>query len=198
MCCLSGRFKLILAVALVALFGVACGPAEGPAPAQEDIGAEPLTVAEATPTETAAPEATPTETATPAPEVPAAPPSATPMTELPTEIIEPVSPISPATTVETDMENSTTRSIEPLPGSDAAVAAAIADLVQQKSLPADAITVTSIEAREWSDASLGCPQEGFMYAQVITPGYLIILEAQGQTYEYHTDEEGRSVILCEQ
>ena len=197
MSCLIGKFNLILMVALVALVGAACGPAEGPAPAQEDIAADSIAVPEATPTETVAPEAIPTETATSSPEVQPAPPSATPMTELPTEIIEPVSPISPATTVETAMENSTSRSIAPIPGSDAAVAAAIADLVKQKNLPADGISVTTVEAMDWPDTSLGCPQEGFMYAQVITPGYLIILEAQGQTYEYHTDEQGQSVILCE-
>ena len=196
MSCLIGKFNLILMVALVALVGVACGPAEGPAPAKEDIAADSIAVPEATPTEMVASEAMPTETATSSPEVQPAPP-ATPTTELPTEIIEPVSPISPATTVETAMENSTSRSIAPVPGSDAAVAAAIADLVKQKNLQADEITVKTVETMEWPDTGLGCPQEGFMYAQVITPGYLITLEAQGQTYEYHTDEQGQSVILCE-
>jgi hypothetical protein len=52
-----------------------------------------------------------------------------------------------------------------------------------------------MEEQQWSDTSLGCPQEGFMYAQVITPGYLIVLEAQGQTYEYHTDTQA-NVVLC--
>ena len=151
MSCLVGKFNLILMVALVALVGVACGPTEGPAPAKEDIAADSIAVPEATPTETVAPEAIPPETATSSPEVQPAPPSATPMTELPTEIIEPVSPISPATTVETAMENSTSRSIAPIPGSDAAVAAAIADLVKQKNLPADGISVTTVEAMDWPD-----------------------------------------------
>jgi hypothetical protein len=35
-----------------------------------------------------------------------------------------------------------------------------------------------------------------MYAQVITPGYRVVLEAGGQRYEYHTDT-GRFVVLCE-
>jgi hypothetical protein len=35
-----------------------------------------------------------------------------------------------------------------------------------------------------------------MYAQVITPGYLIVLEAMGQTYDYRTDENS-SVVLCQ-
>jgi hypothetical protein len=33
------------------------------------------------------------------------------------------------------------------------------------------------------------------YAQVITPGYLIVLQAAGRTLEYHTDS-GRRVELC--
>jgi hypothetical protein len=32
------------------------------------------------------------------------------------------------------------------------------------------------------------------YAQVITPGYLIVLEAKGQTYEYHSG--GEQLLLC--
>jgi hypothetical protein len=96
------------------------------------------------------------------------------------------------------MNDSTSRSLAPAPGSEEAVAAAVADLAQKQGIPVDAITVQSVEPMEWGDTSLGCPQEGFMYAQVITPGYLIILEAQGQTYEYHTDAQGQSVVLCEQ
>jgi hypothetical protein len=87
--------------------------------------------------------------------------------------------------------------VPPIPGSEAALAAAVADLTKQTGLPADQITLVSIEGRDWSDASLGCPQEGMMYAQVITPGYLIILEVQGQQYEYHTDQT-TNVILCNQ
>jgi hypothetical protein len=87
--------------------------------------------------------------------------------------------------------------MQPIPGSEAALAAAIADLSQRTGVSADQITLVSMEAREWSDASLGCPQEGMMYAQVITPGYLIILAAQGQQYEYHTDQAA-NVVLCQQ
>lgn len=75
---------------------------------------------------------------------------------------------------------------------------AIADLVQETSLTEEEITLASIQAMEWSDASLGCPQEGMMYAQVITPGYLITLEAAGESYEYHAgDREGSPVMRCD-
>ena len=53
-----------------------------------------------------------------------------------------------------------------------------------------------VEAVEWRDSSLGCPEPGKAYLQVITPGYLFVLEAGGKTYEYHADR-GNRVILCE-
>ena len=60
----------------------------------------------------------------------------------------------------------------------------------------EAIRLVSVEPVQWSDASLGCPQPGIMYAEVITPGYLVVLEARGEEYRYHTDLE-RLVVLCE-
>ena len=30
-----------------------------------------------------------------------------------------------------------------------------------------------------------------LYAQVITPGYLVVISGAGKTLEYHTDERGR-------
>ncbi|MDL1895030.1 hypothetical protein FBQ82_02040 [Anaerolineae bacterium CFX7] len=69
------------------------------------------------------------------------------------------------------------------------------DLMQRANVPADAITVVSAEPVEWRDASLGCPIEGMMYAQVITPGYLIVLEANGQEYEYHASQT--HAVFCE-
>ena len=129
------------------------------------------------------PSPTPTDIPTPLP---------TP-TDLPTEITEPVSPLEEPK--EPTMA-STSSEVQPLPGSDKALAAAIADLSEQTGLSPSDIQLVSMDAVEWSDASLGCPQEGFMYAQVITPGFLIVLEGQGQQYEYHTDQAG-NVVLCE-
>lgn len=58
------------------------------------------------------------------------------------------------------------------------------------------VTVKSFEAKDFPDASLGCAQEGQMSAQVITPGYQVVLEAQGKTYDYRLTDE-KNVILCE-
>ncbi len=82
-------------------------------------------------------------------------------------------------------------------GSEQAVQTAKADLAQRTGIAPTAITVVKAEAVDWRDSSLGCPQPGRMYLQVITPGYLIVLEAAGRTYEYHSDREGRRVVLCQ-
>ncbi len=72
---------------------------------------------------------------------------------------------------------------------------AIEDLAQRLGVLPSAIHVLKVAAVEWSDTSLGCPKEGMMYAQVITPGFLILLQAQGRLYEYHTDR-GNYAVLC--
>ncbi len=80
-------------------------------------------------------------------------------------------------------------------------AAALVALVQQDLLKRDAtlsagdVQVMNVAAQQWRNSSLGCPREGMMYAQAITPGYLIEVKAGGKVYEYHTDMN-QSVVLC--
>ena len=70
------------------------------------------------------------------------------------------------------------------------------DLSQRISVPADDFILLEATSVTWPDASLGCPQEGMQYAQVLTPGYLIRLKAGEQEYEYHASREAY-IILCE-
>jgi hypothetical protein len=86
--------------------------------------------------------------------------------------------------------------VTPPPGAQEVVRLAKEDLAQRLGVAVDQIQLVSVEAVNWSDTSLGCPQPGMMYAQVITPGYRVVLEAGGKQYDYHTDE-GRFVVLCE-
>jgi hypothetical protein len=72
---------------------------------------------------------------------------------------------------------------------------ALADLATELGIAPAAITVQVIEPVEWPDASLGCPQPDMMYAQVVTPGYRIVLEVDGKSYEYHTG--GGGIVRCE-
>lgn len=72
---------------------------------------------------------------------------------------------------------------------------AVADLAGRLGIAKSAVKVLLVEAVEWPDASLGCPQPGMMYGQVITPGYRIVLEAAGRSYDYRATAD--RVVLCE-
>jgi hypothetical protein len=71
-----------------------------------------------------------------------------------------------------------------------------ADLATRAQVSPDAIVVKSAQAVEWRDSSLGCPIPGQMYLQVITPGYLIVLEAAGKEWNYHAGRN--NVKYCAQ
>lgn len=58
-----------------------------------------------------------------------------------------------------------------------------------------AVAVLEQERVEWPDSSLGCPQPGTAYLTVITPGYRLLLEVDGERYPYHTDL-GDTFIFC--
>lgn len=45
------------------------------------------------------------------------------------------------------------------------------------------IHVISSEPRNFADASLDCPQPGMAYAQVITPGFRVLVEADGRRFD---------------
>ena len=76
-------------------------------------------------------------------------------------------------------------------GAEPLVKLAKADLAQRLGLSPheNEIEVQSIEETEFPDTSLGVPEPGKTYAQVITPGYVIELAAAGQTYRYHASGE---------
>ena len=59
-----------------------------------------------------------------------------------------------------------------------------------------AVTVVSASEKQWPDGSMGCPQPGMMYTQMVIPGYRVVLSAAGQNYAYHSDLRGK-FILCE-
>jgi hypothetical protein len=61
-------------------------------------------------------------------------------------------------------------------------------LARQLGIARSEVTVVSSDAVEWPDACLGVTLEGEMCAQVITPGYKIVLAAGGADYTYHTDQ----------
>ncbi|MFW6068131.1 MAG: hypothetical protein ACOC9E_00970 [Chloroflexota bacterium] len=68
-------------------------------------------------------------------------------------------------------------------------------LADRLGVDVETISVVSVEAREWSDAALGCPEPGQMYAQVLTPGFQITLAVDDDTYTYHSDRNS-ALVLC--
>ncbi|TFG49644.1 MAG: hypothetical protein E4H33_01830 [Anaerolineales bacterium] len=59
------------------------------------------------------------------------------------------------------------------------------DLTIRTGIDIEAITTKSLKETMFDDSSLGVPEPGVEYTAVITPGYIIILEANGEIYEYH-------------
>jgi hypothetical protein len=46
------------------------------------------------------------------------------------------------------------------------------------------ISVVSAYAVTWTDGSLGCPESGRMYPQVLTSGFQVIVSVAGKSYDY--------------
>ncbi len=86
-----------------------------------------------------------------------------------------------------------TRPGVPAPGSPGATARqAVADYL---SVPIEQTRLLQLEAVEFPDASLGCPEPGFGYAQVITPGYRARVAAEGREFDVRV--AGNRGRVCE-
>lgn len=69
----------------------------------------------------------------------------------------------------------------------------IKQLAENLGLEEGGISVVSNEPFEFSDTCLGVAMQDMMCAEVITPGYIIVLESGGIRYEYHVSEDGRRI-----
>lgn len=72
---------------------------------------------------------------------------------------------------------------------------AITDLAERLGVAPEQIEVVSAEAVVWPDGSLGCPQPGMLYPQVLQEGMRIRLAVAGVIYQYHSGER-RAPFLC--
>ncbi len=85
------------------------------------------------------------------------------------------------------------------PGLADSVDAAIIDLATTLGVDSSGnVGIRSASSITWSDTALGCPQPGYAYAQVVTPGFLVVLvyRDQDREYRYHSDLDGPP-FLCE-
>ncbi len=64
-------------------------------------------------------------------------------------------------------------------------------------VPQEKIEVVSVETVDWPSACLGCAEADDICAQVITPGYRVVLRMGDARREAHTDATGRTIRFCE-
>lgn len=96
-------------------------------------------------------------------------------------------------------ETSTTTTIPDLPDGLSATTYRdiVGDAAGRAGLQERDVELVSIAEEEFSDTSLGCPEEGQMYAQVITPGFRVLVSALGVEYDYRVAESDGAFRLCE-
>jgi len=74
--------------------------------------------------------------------------------------------------------------------------AIMTDLAERIGAPdAEPIVVSAVETT-WNDGSLGCPEAGQVYTQALVDGYQVVLEVDGERFDYHVGR-GTDVRLCE-
>jgi hypothetical protein len=76
------------------------------------------------------------------------------------------------------------------PGAEAAIERLAANL----DIPASDISVLRSEQVEFKNSCLDMVVEEVPCAQVITPGYTVLLEADGVQYEYRTSRDGKRIL----
>jgi len=71
--------------------------------------------------------------------------------------------------------------------------AVVKQLSENLDLNINDIVVLENKTIEFNDACLGVAMQDVMCAQVITPGHIIVLEANELQYEYHANEDGTQI-----
>lgn len=79
-------------------------------------------------------------------------------------------------------------------GRDKAIATARAALAQKLGVEAEALEVVEAEPVPWPDASLGCPEKGRTYIQMVTPGYRVRLRVGRSIQGVHV--AGDRAVVC--
>lgn len=64
------------------------------------------------------------------------------------------------------------------------------DAARRAGAAESAVKIASVQPVTWPDASIGCPQPGMAYAQLLVPGWRVVLEAGGRRWDYHAARGG--------
>lgn len=130
------------------------------------------------------------------------PETAVPSTVPPVKLISPISSQPPKLPVDSTPPPGTLPPFTtPLPGGDVmprGVLAARTALAEKLKITLTQVQVISFSPADWPDSCLGLPDKNEMCAQVITPGYRILLQALGQVYEARTSGLAQTVRFASQ
>ncbi|MEM1263037.1 MAG: hypothetical protein AAGH76_11630 [Pseudomonadota bacterium] len=66
---------------------------------------------------------------------------------------------------------------------------AVRTLSTEENVPEAQISIDTIRTMQWRDTSIGCPQPGQAYGQVITPGYRVTLRIDNALHFVHAANE---------
>ena len=72
---------------------------------------------------------------------------------------------------------------------DERVAEAADDLAERVGVEPGQVQVAEYRAVTWPDGAVGCPEEGMAYTQALVDGYLLVLQAEGTEFSYHSAGE---------
>lgn len=73
--------------------------------------------------------------------------------------------------------------------------AVLSDAAKRSSKTVAALRVTQAQKQSWSDSCLGLAQPGTACAQVIVPGWKVVVNDGQREWVYRTDESGKQVKL---
>lgn len=74
----------------------------------------------------------------------------------------------------------------------------LADAAQKLGVEEEQVAVLSLEEVTFDDSSLGCPEPGRVYAQVVTTGSVVVVGSTRETLEYHLADGAERFVVCAQ
>src|SRR5688572_28284881 len=80
-------------------------------------------------------------------------------------------------------------------GAQAAAEQARAEAARQMKATASEFTVVTVEAAQWTDSSLGCRKPNAMYQEVVSSGYVVVLEREGKRHQVNV--AGSRAVMCD-
>ncbi|MBE9215873.1 hypothetical protein IQ247_24965 [Plectonema cf. radiosum LEGE 06105] len=87
-------------------------------------------------------------------------------------------------------DNSTVNELPP-----AVKSAVLSDATKRVSKPVASLRITQVEKQNWGDSCLGLAEADQLCAQVIVPGWKVVVTDGQRELVYRTDEKGKQVKL---